>query len=122
MLETELISLFLIVPAVLFCNCNTGWPKIAPPMPAGAGELLVTSMDRDGTQVGYDIDLMSEISSKVNIPLIASGGVGNLDHLVEGIKLGNASAVLAASIFHYGKYSIKEAKKYLVSKGIPMRI
>ena len=89
---------------------------------SGAGELLVTSMDRDGTQVGYDIDLMSEISSKVNIPLIASGGVGNLDHLVEGIKLGNASAVLAASIFHYGKYSIKEAKKYLVSKGIPMRI
>jgi len=88
----------------------------------GAGELLVTSMDRDGTQVGYDINLMSEISSRVNIPLIASGGVGNLDHLVEGIKLGNASAVLAASIFHYGKYSIKEAKKYLVSKGIPVRI
>ena len=89
---------------------------------SGAGELLVTSMDRDGTQVGYDINLMSEISSRVNIPLIASGGVGNLDHLVEGIKLGNASAVLAASIFHYGKYSIKEAKKYLVSKGIPVRI
>ena len=89
---------------------------------SGAGELLVTSMDRDGTQVGYDINLMSEISSRVNIPLIASGGVGNLDHLVEGIKLGNASAVLAASIFHYGKYSIKEAKKYLVSKEIPVRI
>ena len=89
---------------------------------SGAGELLVTSMDRDGTQVGYDINLMSEISSRVNIPLIASGGVGNLDHLVEGIKLGNASAVLAASIFHYGQYSIKEAKKYLVSKGIPIRI
>ena len=89
---------------------------------SGAGELLVTSMDRDGTQVGYDINLMSEISSKVNIPLIASGGVGNLDHLLEGIKLGNASAVLAASIFHFGKYSIKEAKKYLVSKGIPVRI
>ena len=88
----------------------------------GAGELLVTSMDRDGTQVGYDIDLMSRISSKVNIPVIASGGVGNLDHLVDGIKLGNASAVLAASIFHYGKHSVKEAKEYLDSKGIPVRI
>ncbi len=88
----------------------------------GAGELLVTSMDRDGTQVGYDIELMSKISSKINIPLIASGGVGNLDHLVDGIKLGKASAVLAASIFHYGKHSVKEAKKYLNSKGIPVRI
>ena len=88
----------------------------------GAGELLVTSMDRDGTQVGYDIDLMAKISSKVNIPVIASGGVGNLDHLVDGIKLGKASAVLAASIFHYGQYSIKEAKDYLDSKGIPVRI
>ena len=89
---------------------------------SGAGELLVTSMDRDGTQVGYDIDLMSEISSKVNIPVIASGGVGNLDHLVDGIILGNASAVLAASIFHYGKHSVKEAKEYLDKKGIPVRI
>ena len=89
---------------------------------SGAGELLVTSMDRDGTQVGYDIDLMSKISSIVNIPVIASGGVGNLDHLVDGIKLGNASAVLAASIFHYGKYSVKEEKEYLDSKGIPVRI
>ena len=88
----------------------------------GAGELLVTSMDRDGTQIGYDIDLMSKVSSKVNIPVIASGGVGNLDHLVDGIKLGKASAVLAASIFHYGKHSIKEAKDYLDSKGIPVRI
>ena len=89
---------------------------------SGAGELLVTSMDRDGTQVGYDIELMSKISSTVNIPTIASGGVGNLDHLVEGIKLGKASAVLAASIFHYGKYSIKEAKEYLISKEVPIRI
>jgi len=88
----------------------------------GAGELLITSMDRDGTQVGYDIELMSKISSMVNIPVIASGGVGNLDHLVEGIKLGKASAVLAASIFHYGKYTIKEAKEYLDSNGIPVRI
>ncbi len=89
---------------------------------SGAGELLVTSMDRDGTQIGYDIDLMKKISSMVNIPLIASGGVGNLDHLAEGIKDGNASAVLAASIFHYGKHSVIEAKKYLNSKGIPVRI
>jgi len=77
---------------------------------SGAGELLITSMDRDGTQIGYDNDLMFKISSLVNIPVIASGGVGNLDHLVDGIKLGNASAVLAASIFHYGTHSIKEAK------------
>ena len=89
---------------------------------SGAGELLVTSMDRDGTQVGYDIDLMSNITSAVNIPVIASGGVGTLDHLVDGIKLGNVSALLAASIFHYGKYSVKQAKEYLDSKGIPVRI
>ena len=88
----------------------------------GAGELLITSMDRDGTQVGYDIDLISKISKRVNIPLIASGGVGKLEDLAEGIKLGNASAVLAASIFHYGKYSVREAKEYLNSKGIPVRI
>ena len=88
----------------------------------GAGELLITSMDRDGTQVGYDIDLIFKISSKVNIPLIASGGVGDLSHFVDGIKLGNASAVLAASIFHYGKYSIKDAKEFLKLKGIPVRI
>ena len=88
----------------------------------GAGELLVTSMDRDGTQIGFDIDLTSKISSKVNIPVIASGGVGNLDHLAEGIKEGNASAVLAASIFHYGKHSVIEAKEYLSSKGVPVRI
>ena len=88
----------------------------------GAGELLVTSMDRDGTQKGYDIDLILKISSIVNIPVIASGGVGNLDHLAEGITKGKANAVLAASIFHYGKYSIKEAKQYLDLKGIPVRI
>ena len=87
----------------------------------GAGELLVTSMDRDGTQSGYDIDLMKQISSMVNIPVIASGGAGTLDHLVDGIKSG-ASAVLAASIFHYGTYSLTEAKQYLASKNIPVRI
>ena len=88
----------------------------------GAGELLVTSMDRDGTQKGYDIDLIRKISEIVNIPVIASGGVGDLDHLAEGIVKGKANAVLAASIFHYGKYSVKEAKQYLDSKGIPVRI
>ena len=88
----------------------------------GAGELLITSMDKDGTQTGFDINLISKISKNVNIPVIASGGVGNLDHLVDGIKLGNASAVLAASIFHYGKFSIKEAKEYLFKKKIPVRI
>ena len=87
----------------------------------GAGELLVTSMDKDGTQSGYDIELMKTISSNVNIPVIASGGVGTLDHLAEGIKSG-ASAVLAASIFHYGTFSIAEAKQYLASKDIPVRI
>ena len=87
----------------------------------GAGELLVTSMDKDGTQSGYDIQLMTTISSNVNIPVIASGGVGTLDHLAEGIKSG-ASAVLAASIFHYGTYSVAEAKQYLASKDIPVRI
>ena len=88
---------------------------------SGAGELLVTSMDKDGTQSGYDIDLMKKISSNVNIPVIASGGVGTLDHLAEGINAG-ASAVLAASIFHYGTYSVQEAKQYLASKDIPVRI
>ena len=89
---------------------------------SGAGELLVTSMDRDGTQIGYDIELMKKISSTVNIPLIASGGVGNLEHMVDGIKEGNASAVLAASIFHYGRHSVIEAKEYLKKKGVPVRI
>ena len=78
-------------------------------------------MDKDGTQSGYDIDLMKKISSSVNIPVIASGGVGTLDHLAEGISAG-ASAVLAASIFHYGTFSIQEAKQYLASKDIPVRI
>ena len=87
----------------------------------GAGELLVTSMDKDGTQSGYDIALIQKISSSVNIPVIASGGVGTLDHLVDGVKSG-ASAVLAASIFHYGTYSINDAKQYLASKDIPVRI
>jgi len=89
---------------------------------SGAGELLITSMDRDGTQKGYDTQLISEIEKSVNIPIIASGGVGSLKHLEEGVTQGRANALLAASIFHYGKYSIKEVKNYLSSKKIPVRI
>lgn len=88
----------------------------------GAGELLVTSMDRDGTKKGFDNNLMKSISDVVNIPIIASGGAGSLKHLVDGIKEGEADAVLAASIFHYGEYSIKEAKKYMHEHGIEMRL
>ena len=88
----------------------------------GAGEILLTSMDRDGTKKGYDLDLTKKVSSLVNIPVIASGGVGRLEHLYQGIKIGKADAVLAASIFHFGEFSIKDAKKYLDSKGIPVRI
>jgi cyclase len=88
----------------------------------GAGEILLTSMDRDGTKIGYDIELTKTISNLVSIPVIASGGVGNLDHLYDGFKLGLASAVLAASIFHYGNYTILEAKKYLSDKNIPVRL
>ena len=88
----------------------------------GAGELLVTSMDRDGTQVGYDIPLIRAVSDSVGVPVIASGGVGTLDHLVEGIRGGHASAVLAASIFHFGTYSIAEAKAYMAKAGLRMRL
>ena len=88
----------------------------------GAGEILLTSMDRDGTKKGYDLDLTKKVSNLVNIPVIASGGVGKLDHLYEGLKIGEASAVLAASIFHFGEFSIQDAKKYLDSKGIAVRI
>ena len=89
---------------------------------SGAGELLSLQWTEMELRLAMTLNLMSKISSMVNIPTIASGGVGDLDHLVDGIKLGNASAVLAASIFHYGKYSVKEAKEYLDSKGIPVRI
>ena len=88
----------------------------------GAGEILLTSMDRDGTKKGYDLDLTKKVSNSINIPVIASGGVGNLEHLHEGLKIGNASAVLAASIFHFGEFSIKEAKEYLKSKKISVRL
>ncbi|MCF6302314.1 MAG: imidazole glycerol phosphate synthase subunit HisF [Devosiaceae bacterium] len=87
----------------------------------GAGELLVTSMDRDGTKIGFDLPLTSAIADLVSVPVIASGGVGNLDHLVEGVKIGHASAVLAASIFHFGTFSIGQAKAHMQAHGIPMR-
>jgi cyclase len=88
----------------------------------GAGEILLTSMDRDGTGKGFDIELTRTIADAVSVPVIASGGVGNLDHLVEGIRDGHAAAVLAASIFHFGTYSIGEAKRHLSASGIPMRL
>jgi len=88
----------------------------------GAGEILLTSMDKDGTQSGYDIELTSKITKTINIPVIASGGVGTLDHLKDGIVKGGASAVLAASIFHFGTFSIKEAKEYLKSKNVSVRV
>jgi imidazole glycerol-phosphate synthase subunit HisF len=88
----------------------------------GAGEILLTSMDRDGTKLGYDLELTRTVANLVSIPLIASGGVGSLDHLYEGFNYGNASAVLAASIFHYGEYTIGDTKKFLSKKGIPVRL
>ena len=88
----------------------------------GAGEILLTSMDRDGTGKGFDIELTRTIADAVSVPVIASGGVGTLDHLVEGIRDGHAAAVLAASIFHFGTYSIDEAKRHLSTAGIPMRL
>ena len=87
----------------------------------GAGELLITSMDRDGTKSGFDNNLMKSISETVDIPIIASGGAGTLKHLVDGVKNGEADAVLAASIFHYGEYTIEQAKKYMSKHGIQMR-
>lgn len=88
----------------------------------GAGELLITSMDSDGTKNGYDLALMRAINDKVNIPTIASGGVGNLQHLADGVLQGGADAVLAASIFHFGEYSIQEAKQFMANQGIAMRL
>src|ERR1700746_3858652 len=88
----------------------------------GAGEILLTSMDRDGTKQGFDIALTRAIADAVSVPVIASGGVGTLEHLVEGIRDGHATAVLAASIFHFGEYSISEAKRYMARAGLPMRL
>ena len=88
----------------------------------GAGEILLTSMDRDGTKSGFDITLTRAIADAVQVPLIASGGVGNLDHLVEGIRDGHATAVLAASIFHFGEFTIREAKDHMKRAGLPVRM
>jgi cyclase len=88
----------------------------------GAGEILLTSMDRDGTKVGFDLDLTRAVSDAVSIPVIASGGVGGLQDLADGIKIGKADAVLAASIFHYGQHTVQEAKQFMANQGIPMRL
>jgi len=88
----------------------------------GAGELLLTSMDRDGTKSGFDLDLTRAVSDAVPVPVIASGGVGNLQHLADGALIGGASAVLAASIFHYGEYTVREAKEFLASQGVKVRL
>ena len=88
----------------------------------GAGEILLTSMDRDGTKIGFNLDLTRAVADAVGIPVIASGGVGNLDHLVDGVLKGHADAVLAASIFHYGEYSVEQAKRYMAQHGIEVRL
>ena len=88
----------------------------------GAGEILLTSMDRDGTRQGFDIALTRAVADSVSVPVIASGGVGNLEHLVEGIRGGHATAVLAASIFHFGEYSVRQAKEYMAGAGLPVRM
>ena len=88
----------------------------------GAGEILLTSMDRDGTKKGYDIPLTRAIADAIPVPVIASGGVGTLEHMVEGIRDGHATAVLAASIFHFGQHSVREAKEYMAKAGLPMRL
>ena len=88
----------------------------------GAGEILLTSMDRDGTKAGFDLALTRAVSDAVSVPVIASGGVGNLDHLADGIQIGGADAVLAASIFHYGEYTVQQAKQRMAERGIPVRL
>jgi imidazole glycerol-phosphate synthase subunit HisF len=88
----------------------------------GAGEILLTSMDRDGTRQGFDLPLTRAIADSISVPVIASGGVGNLDHLVDGIREGHATAVLAASIFHFGEFTIRQAKDHMVRAGLPMRL
>ncbi len=88
----------------------------------GAGEILLTSMDRDGVKSGYDLELTRAVADSVNVPVVASGGVGDLDHLVDGVKKGHASAVLAASIFHFGERTVREAKAHMAAAGLPMRM
>ena len=104
---------------------NTGLDAVAwarPMAEHGAGEILLTSMDRDGTKAGFDLDLTRAVSDAVSVPVIASGGVGTLDHLADGIQRGGADAVLAASIFHYGEFTVQQAKQHLAARGIPVRL
>jgi cyclase len=96
------------------------WAKKMQAM--GAGEILLTSMDRDGAKIGFDLNLTRAIADAINIPVIASGGVGNLQHLADGVKMGGADAVLAASIFHFGEYSVEQAKKHMQQQGIEVRL
>ena len=88
----------------------------------GAGEILLTSMDKDGTRSGFDLELTRAVSDAIPVPVIASGGVGNLDHLADGVQQGGADAVLAASIFHYGEYTVLQAKQHMAARGIPVRL
>jgi cyclase len=88
----------------------------------GAGEILLTSMDRDGTNTGFDLELTRAVADAVRIPVIASGGAGTLEHLADGVKFGHADAVLAAGIFHFGKYTIREAKEFMRARGIEVRL
>ena len=88
----------------------------------GAGEILLTSMDRDGTKSGFDLELTRAVSDAINVPVIASGGVGSLEHLSEGIQIGGADAVLAASIFHYGEFTVQQVKQFIAARGIPVRL
>ncbi|MGA0570178.1 imidazole glycerol phosphate synthase subunit HisF [Variovorax sp. VNK109] len=104
---------------------NTGLDAVAwakQMAESGAGEILLTSMDRDGTKAGFDLALTRAVSDAVDVPVIASGGVGNLDHLADGVQQGGADAVLAASIFHYGEYTVGQAKAHMAGRGIPVRI
>ena len=89
---------------------------------AGAGEILLTSMDRDGTRDGFDLELTRAVADAVSVPVIASGGVGNCDHLAEGVLAGGADAVLAASIFHFGEYTVRQAKEHMRARGIEVRL
>jgi len=104
---------------------NTGLDAVASAIEMtrrGAGEILLTSMDRDGTRSGFDLALTRAVSDAVEVPVIASGGVGTLDHLADGVTIGGADAVLAASIFHYGEFTVRQAKEHLQSRGIPVRL